>query len=91
MLGFGILNSVIFPVIMLLALSFFILFALRKLEPGMLRNFGSIINLVVLGAAGLFLIFGVYAVIRSEAARHHMMQQMMKEQTRQSGKGQSQR
>jgi hypothetical protein len=80
MLGFSILSSVVAPVILLLALSFFISYALRKLERGTLRAFGSVINLAALVTAGLFLIVGIHSMIRSYTARNHMIQQMMKEQ-----------
>lgn len=66
----------IIPTTILLTVSFFVLFALRKVEQGGLKAFGQAIAVLLWIAAALVLSVGVYTVSTGKHPVMSMMQQM---------------
>lgn len=67
------------PVTLLLTISFFVLFVIRKLESKGLKNFGYVIAVLLWICALLVLSSGIYTIATGRIPMMSEMQQMMKE------------
>ena len=68
----------IVPATVLLTISFFVLFASRKLEAGSLKIFGYVIAALLWLGTALFLSAGTYSILTGRPSACMMMEQMMK-------------
>lgn len=65
----------IIPATILLTISFFVLFAVTKLESIVLKNFGKVVAVLLCISAGLFLLLGCYILVTG----HHPIIDIMTE------------
>ena len=67
----------IIPTTMLLIVSFFVLFAVRKLEEGALKTFGCVLAVLLWISASLVLSAGLYTIATGQHPLMPAIQQMM--------------
>ena len=67
----------IIPISMLLTVSFFVLFAVRKVETKALKTFGYVVAALLWAAATVVFLVGLYVVITGKHPMMEMMRQMM--------------
>lgn len=65
----------IIPATILLTISFFVLFAVTKIESIVLKNFGKVVAALLWISAGLFLLMGCYILVTG----HHPIIDIMTE------------
>lgn len=87
----GIVNvvvvGIVIPLMLLLTVSFFILFAIRKTDAGALRIFGYVITTLLWLSAIVLIISGAQRIIMSQQQMKHGQRMMME---RGQGQGQAQ-
>ena len=67
----------IIPISMLLTVSFFVLFAVRKVETKTLKTFGHVVAALLWVAATVVFLIGLYVVITGKHPLMQMKGQMM--------------
>ncbi len=67
----------VIPTAMILTVSFFVLFALRKLETGALKVFGFVVVALLWISAGIIFSSGIYTLATGNLSKICPMKQMM--------------